>query len=43
MTCSAKDRGPQIADVLSAARPVIQKRLSYDLKDLRDMPAATSS
>jgi UDP-hydrolysing UDP-N-acetyl-D-glucosamine 2-epimerase len=33
--------GSRIADVLASARPSIQKRLSYDLEDLRDVLAAT--
>lgn len=34
--------GPRIADVLSTARPAIQKRLSYSLEDLRGALAAAS-
>jgi UDP-hydrolysing UDP-N-acetyl-D-glucosamine 2-epimerase len=33
--------GSRIAQVLATARPSIQKRLSYDLEDLRDVLAAT--
>jgi UDP-hydrolysing UDP-N-acetyl-D-glucosamine 2-epimerase len=35
--------GPRIADILSTARPSIQKRLSYDLEDLRATPATAAS
>jgi UDP-hydrolysing UDP-N-acetyl-D-glucosamine 2-epimerase len=34
--------GPRIAEVLSTARPAIQKRLSYDLEDLRALAPASS-
>jgi hypothetical protein len=35
--------GARIAEVLSSARPPIQKRLSYDLEELRAMLAGASS